>query len=138
MKTCNILFFGFILLLTLPAGCSHHNQYADVIELNRTYIDLIASYISDLDKADNAGDTAKAMNRFADKLEPLWKNMERLNDKYPELRDMETLPEPLRKSFSEAEEMGRKMSGSFIKIIPYMEDPEVRKAQQRLANIMNM
>lgn len=125
-------------LLAMLSGCSTEKSYLDVIRLNQAYIKLINTYIGDLEKADDAESVAEAMNRFADRLEPLWKDMEKMTEKYPELKEMETPPEPLRESFEQAEEMGRKMSGTIVKIMPYIEDLEVRKAHQRLMSIMNL
>ena len=79
---------------------------------------------------------AKAMNSFADGLEILWPKMKELSEKYPELKDKNNPPEELKESQNKAEESGKKIVGTFMKVMPYMEDPEVQKAQQRLSAIM--
>lgn len=122
-------------LLFLLNGCGG-GKYADVIKLNQEYIGLVETYIADLDKAGNAKDVAKAMNRFADGLEKVWPRMEALSEKYPELEDRDNQPEELKASQQEAEALGMKMGGTFMKVMPYMEDPDVQKAQQRLSKIM--
>ena len=33
--------------------------------------------------------------------------------------------------------MGQKMGGAFMKVMPYMMDPEVKKAQERIGSIMS-
>lgn len=127
-----ICFIGFFLMLT---GCGG-GKYGDVLKLNQEYMDLMETYITDLEKADNTKEIAKAMNNFADGLEILMPKMKKLSEKYPELKDKDNPPEELKESQKEAEELGEKIVGSFMKIMPYMEDPEVQKAQQRLSMIM--
>jgi len=76
------------------------------------------------------------MNRFADGMEDLWPKMQILSEKYPELKDKSSPPEELKETQKRAEEMGQKMAGSMMKLMPYMIDPEVQKAQKRLGAIM--
>ena len=85
-----------------------------------------------LDKSGNAKDVAKAINHFADKMEAIMPRMKKLAEKYPELKDTSNVPEELRDSQKKAEAAGRKIAGSMMKIMPYMADPEVQKAQERM------
>ena len=119
----------------LMAGCGG-KKYADAKKVNEEYMDLVQRYIDDLDKAENAEDAAKAMNRFADGMQDLWPKMKALSEKYPELKDRNQVPEELKETREEAQEMGKKMGSSMMKLVPYMNDPEVQKAQKRLQEIM--
>jgi hypothetical protein len=76
------------------------------------------------------------MNRYSDELEELWPRMKKLSEKYPELKDESNPPEELKASQAQAKEVGMKMGQTFMKAMPYMSDPEVRKAQERMARIM--
>jgi len=97
---------------------------------------ITEAYVADLEKAGDAKDVAKAMNRYADALEAHWPKMKKLAEKYPELKDTENVPKELEASQKAAEAVGQKMAGTFMKIMPYMKDPEVRKAQERMGKIM--
>jgi hypothetical protein len=115
-------------------GCG--SKYSDAIQINEEYIDLMDTYISGLDKADSAKDAAKVINKFADGLEKIWPEMQKLSEKYPELKDTANPPEELEDTQKRAEAAGQKMAGAMMKMMPYMQDPEVRKAQERLGAIM--
>ena len=121
-------------VLLLIAGCA--GKYADAKKVNKEYMALIRGYIDDLDKTENAQDAAKAINRFADGMQDLWPKMKALSEKYPELRDRDNVPEELRELQAEAEEVAKKMGSAMRKLMPYMQDPEVQKAQKRLQETM--
>ena len=120
-----------LVLLFLSNGCSG-KKYADAEELNEDVIKVMDEYVAELDKSGNAKDVAKAINRFADKMEALMPRMKKLAEKYPELKDTSNVPEELRDSQKKAEALGQKIAGSMMKIMPYMADPEVQKAQERM------
>lgn len=48
----------------------------------------------------------------------------------------EDLPEELKESQDRAEEVSAKMANSFMKLMKYMDDPEVMAAQERMGKIM--
>ncbi len=118
----------------LAIGCQ--GKYADVKKVNREYSEVVQQYVDDLERTENAQDAAKAVNRFADGMEDLWPRMRALSEKYPELRDRKDLPEELKEMQAQSQEMGKKMGAAMTKLMPYMTDPEVQKAQKRLQGIM--
>lgn len=119
----------------LFSGCA--GKYADAKRVNADHIKLTEAYIADLDQADNAESVAKAMNRYADGLEKIWPRMQALSEKHPELKDTANPPEELKESHAAATEVGKKMAATFMKIMPHMSDPEVQKAQQRIASVVS-
>ena len=121
-------------VLFLIAGCA--GKYADAKKVNKEYMALVQGYVDDLDKTETAQDAAKAINRFADGMEALWPKMKALSEKYPELRDRNNVHEELKEMQAEAAEVGKKMGTSMMKLMPYMQDPEVQKAQKRLQEVM--
>ena len=134
-KNVLVPFVCLIVLFALMNACGG-GKYSDVLKLNQEFVGIIKTYVDDLDKAGNANDVAKAMNLYADGLEKIWPQMKKVSEKYPELKDKNNPPEEIRASQKEAEEWGKKMVGTFMKIMPYMEDPEVKKAQARLSAAM--
>ena len=124
----------FIVAACLMNGCA--GKYGDVKKMNAEFVKTTEAYVAALDKAESAKDVAKAMNRYADELEKVWPKMRKLSEKYPELKDKDNPPKALEASQKEAEAVGKKMGGSFMKVMPYMKDPEVRKAQERLGRVM--
>jgi len=129
-----VLFLSLLTISFLIIGCG--GKYSDAKKMNEEFIALVEDYIADLDKADNAKGAAKAINRFADGMEDLWPRMQKLSEKYPELKDKSNPPEELKESQKRAEAMSQKMAGAMIKLMAYIKDPEVQKAQKRLGAVM--
>ncbi len=121
----------FVVSLFLLNGCGGE-KYADAKECNEEVIKVMDDYVAELDKSKNAADVAKAINGFADKMEALVPKMKKLAEKYPELEDTDNLPEELKESQAKAQAVGQKIAASMMKIMPYMSDPEVQKAQERM------
>ena len=134
-KMIVVLFLSLLTMSFLIIACG--GKYSDAKKMNEEFIALVEDYIADLDKADNAKGAAKAINRFADGMEDLWPRMQKLSEKYPELKDKSNPPEELKESQKRAEEMSQKMAGGMMKLMAYMKDPEVQKAQKRLGAIMS-
>ncbi len=133
-KTIAMPVLSFIVVSLLIFGCG--GRYSDVKEVNEEYISLIDDYIADIDKAENAGDAAEAINKFADGMEKLWPKMLSLGEKYPELKDESKLPDDIRKLNRKVEETSKKMGAAMVKLIPYMMNGDVIKAQKRLGALM--
>lgn len=119
--------------ILLP-GCA--GKYSDAKKLNTEFVAIMDRYMQDLDQADSAKEVADAMNRYADRLEVIWPKIQKLSDKYPELRNRETVPEELQESQKKAEAAVMKMAPTFLKLGSYLGDPEVMKAQERIGAIM--
>ena len=128
-----ICLIGLFFLLN---GCGG-GKYADAIKLNQEYISYMKTYIADIDNANNAKEVAKAINQFADNMEKLQPQMKKVSEKYPELKDKNNQPEELKPSQKEAEAVGQEFVGTFKKIMTFMDNPEVKKAQERLSAAMS-
>ena len=124
-----------VLLMFVLNSCGG-GKYSDVISLNHQFGKLMEQYANDIDKAGNAKDVAKAMNRFSDSAEKLVPKMKKISEKYPELKDKDSQPKELEESRKQGEAAGKKMGATFMKIMPYQEDPEVMKAQKRMSSVM--
>lgn len=129
---CRIGMLCLLVSLFLLNGCGG-KKYADAEESYKDMINVMDEYVAQLDKSQNAKDVARAMNSFADKMEALAPRMEKLAEKYPELENASDLPEELKEWQEKATAAAQKMAASMMKIMPYMSDPEVQKAQERMA-----
>jgi hypothetical protein len=121
-------------LLALATGCG--GKYSDVKETNRKFIKLMQAYVDDMAGINSAADAARAINRLADGMEKLVPEMKALKKKYPELQNPDNLPEEIKATEKEMEEVGRKFGESFMKLMAYMESKEVQDAQARLTSVM--
>ncbi len=132
MKKTVFILMSFLLI----AGMGVAGKYSNAVEVNESFLDAMIDYMEGLEKADNAGKVADAMNEFADRMEVLGPEMRKISEKYPELNDPENQPEEFKKLRKKSDEMEQKFAGSFMKTMQYMSDPEVRKAQQRFSVAM--
>ena len=133
-KLVVVLSLSFLTMPLIMSGCGE--KYSDAKKINEEFVSIMEDYVSDLEKADDAKTVAKAINRFADGMEDLLPQMQKLSEKYPELKDKSNPPEELKESQQKAEEMSKKMAGSMMKMMTYMMDPEVQEAQKRLGSVM--
>jgi hypothetical protein len=132
----NVVLVLACVLTAIPflPGCGG-GKYADVEQASNQWVSAMEGFTAALNKAASAPDVAKAINQFADKADKLTPTMKKLTEKYPELKNSQNPPEPLKKIQTRMEEAGQKMMGSMMKAAPYMNDPEVQKAQQRLDSL---
>jgi len=131
-RICLCLLIGSFLVIV---GCGG-SKYAESIEVNEKFVQLMEEYVNALESASSADQVATAMNTFADGMEVLGPKIKELAEKYPELRNSENLPDALKASQKRVEEVGKKMAGAFMKIMPYMRDPAVQDAQKRVSTVM--
>jgi len=131
-QICLSVLIGCFLVIV---GCGG-SKYADSIEVNEKFVQLMEDYVNALEKASSADQVATAMNSFADGMEVLGPKIKELAKKYPELTNTENLPEELKASQKRVEAVGKKMAGAFMKIMPYMRDPAVQDAQKRVSTVM--
>ena len=116
-------------------GCGG-GKYSDAAKATNEYADIMEDFSTSIEKSKNAGDAAKAINNFTDRMVKLAPKMEKLQEKYPELQTMDKLPDELVKAQNRLEEVSKKFSNSMMKMMPYMNDPEVQKAQERMNQLM--
>ena len=133
-KRIPVIFLSFFMISFLLVGCG--GKYSDVKKVNEKYIALMEDYITDIDKADNADDAAKAVNKFADGLEALLPEMQGFSEKYPELKDKSNPPEALKEIDRRVKDTSKKMVDAMMKLMPYMMHPKVLNAEKRLGSIM--
>ena len=125
-----------VLSLLMVAVVACGGKYGDAVEVNEDFLDAMGDYLNGLEKADSSGKVADAMNAFADRMMVIGPEMKKISEKYPELKDENNQPEEFKELRKKSDEMEKKFAGSFMKTMQYMKDPEVRKAQQHLAEAM--
>jgi len=111
-------------------------KYADakkaVAKSNKT----LAGFLEKMDKADNAKDVAAAVTGFASEMEKIVPEMRKLEEKFPELKGSQGVPEELGEEGKKMMELWGKFASVMIKIQQYADDPEVQKAQEKLESVM--
>ncbi len=135
MKPIAMLFCCIVLAGAMFTACGSKVDYSEVIEVNEKYIELLETYTSNLDSAGGASDVADAMHELADGLEVVLPEMKKLMGKYPELKNEAKQPERIKALTQKATEVAQQFIGSMAKVMPYMNDPEVRQAQERIGSV---
>lgn len=133
-KRIPVIFLSLLVIMFLIIGCG--GKYSDVKKVNEKYISLMEDYIADIEKADNAEDAAKAVNKFADGMESLWPKMQEFVKKYPELKDKTNPPEELKEIDKRVKDTSKKMVAAMMKLMPYMMNGKVLNAEKRLGSFM--
>ncbi len=123
-----------LVLAGFMAGCG--GKYDDVIAVNEQFVAAMEDFSSAMETVKDSGEAAAALNEMAEAVEELAPRMQELSKKYPELRNSEEVPEELEAVRAESEAAGQRFSQSMMKLMGYMEDPEVQKAQMRLSQAM--
>ena len=135
MNKRNILLIMYLTVsLNFISGCGG-GKYSDAKKATNEYADIMEEFAAAIDKSNNASDAAKAMNNFTDRMVKLAPKMEKLQEKYPELQTTDP-PEELAESQKRLEEVSEKFGNSMMKMMSYMNDPEVLKAQERMSQLM--
>jgi hypothetical protein len=117
------------------SGCGA--KYEDARQANEQYVLLLERFVTEMQESENAQDVAAAMNRFSIGMEQLGPTMKQVMEKYPELRQKNTMPEELLELEKRADVVFAKMESAMMKIMPHMGDAEVLKAHQRMEAAMS-
>ncbi|MCF8035501.1 MAG: hypothetical protein K9K62_01385 [Desulfobacteraceae bacterium] len=130
----NLMYLLCCVLLVFTFGCG--GKYDDAVDVQEDFISLAGDYVAAMDSADSADKVAAAMNDYAAGLEEMAPRVREINEKYPELKNPDQQPEQFRQTTKEHEAVMQKVGSSFMKAMPYMGDPKVQQAQQRITLAM--
>lgn len=117
-------------------GCSSGPDYSEAVDINTQFVDAMESYISNIDKAENADDVADAIDAYTQKMEELAPQMKALAAKHPEWKDLGKVPEELKPIQEKAKQVASQIPNTFMKTMQYMGDSQVRDAHKRLQESM--
>ena len=136
MKSHNIyILVSLIAPLILLNGCGG-GKYSDAKKVTNEYADAMDDFSTAINKSNSAGDVAKAMDSFTDKMAKIAPELKKIQEKYPELQGMTTPPKELEESKKRIEEVTQKYTSSMMKLAQYVNDPQVQKAQERMSQVM--
>lgn len=122
-----ILFAGFV----YSSG-----KYAEAKPIIKQMTVSLEQFITNLEKAENAGAVVSALDAYTDVMKKLAPKAKALLIKYPELKDEKTHPEELKPLLKKMDELGKKMFGVMSKIQQFANDPQVKAANKRFMDTM--
>jgi len=122
-------------LLAGLAACGGGGKYGEIRTVLERQVALFEEYGTSIDQATGAKDVAAAMNKLAAGMAELAPQFKSIAEKYPDLGKNEP-PAELKDLFSKLQAAGMKMATAMAKTAQYMQDPEVKTAQQKLTEAM--
>jgi hypothetical protein len=135
-----IKIYAIFILITALIGlnCKPAGKYADFKEYLDDSIKAEEEYISALERANSAKEVADAITALGNKMEKLAPRADILKKKYPDLRitDKKKLPAELKEEFERIDSMSQRLLTVSMKMMKYMMDSDVMKANQELAKKM--
>lgn len=134
-RSIRMLISCLVLSALFFAGCA--GKYDDAKQANEQYVRLLERYVADMESSETAQDVADAMNRCSDGLEKVLPTIQQIQEKYPELKQKDTMPKELQALEKRADVVFAKMGNAMMKMMPHINDPDVLKAQQRFEAVMS-
>lgn len=135
MKTNASIILTFFFTALFPLSGAFAADYSDAVKVNEQFVAAMEQYVEALSTADSSSSVAAAFNGYSDTMEKLVPQLKAMKEKYPELSNGE-IPVEMQQLSDRAEELAGKMAGAMMKIIPFLGDPSVQAAQQRMAQVM--
>ena len=126
----------FVLGMMACGGGGGGGKYADVKSVINKFNDSTEKWIEAMEKADSAKAVAAALRDYAGKMKGMQAEMEKLEEKYPELQGMSDPPPELAEEAKKMEELMGKMMSVMMKAAQYADDPDVQAAQKEFEEAM--
>jgi hypothetical protein len=131
-----IALFVLSILWFLPGHGFSADKYDEVAGVLKPYLPAMKRYLNVAENTQNSLELAMAMNQLSDKMEELAPKVRRLSKKYPGLENEQRIPARHMQFRNELELLMQRFTQSYVRIIPHIGDPQVRKANARMLGIM--
>ena len=112
------------------------DKYDEAAGVLKPYIPAMKRYLNVIENTNNPHVLAIAMNQLCDKMEELAPKVRRLSKKYPGLEYEQRIPVRHMQFRNELELLMQRFTQSYVRIIPHIGDPMVRKANTRMLGIL--
>ncbi len=124
-----------LIFVTVGFSCRPAGKYADFKEYLNDLIKAQEDYISALERANSAKEVADAITALSDRMDKLAPRFNTLKKKYPDINiaDKTKRPAELSEEFERIDGMGQRLLTVTMKMMKYMMDPDVMKANQELS-----
>lgn len=126
------LILGVVMVAVMVAGCGS-GEYGEIEDIISDKAKITESYITDLEKADNAEDVAEAINEFTDGMKTLIPKIKAYQETNPEIWiDGDDVPEKIKAQQARLEAANEKVQGAFMNMMTYMMDSKVQEAMMNM------
>jgi len=131
----------WVVWILFVAGCfglmvHGSDKYSKVKPIIKEMADTLEKFIVDLEKAENAGAVAEALDVYSKATVEIAPKVKKMMEKYPELKDETMRPKELKPLLDKMDELAKKLMGVYEKIGKYASDPKVKAATKRWEKAM--
>jgi hypothetical protein len=133
-KLFSLLVVGLFLLAYACGGSGGDDPKSVMTD----FFKVMDGFFAGVEKADNADDIVAAIDKFSEGMKGVAPRMKKLQEKYPELKNMKdgSLPAELKEFEGKLKELKPKFIGVMGKFMKYATDPKVQAAQQKMMEAM--
>ena len=122
-------------LMAQNQGVAQAAQYQDIRDSVAAMITAVDHFCLSVAKINDATTAAAVINAFIDEYSVVLKNAAIVDARYPELNDAGNLPPAIQEIMKNTENLTEKLSGAFVQLQDYAQDPAVQTALQRLQTL---
>jgi hypothetical protein len=116
-------------------GCGG-SKYGDLEATLDTEIDVMSTFVADMEKAGDAGAVAAAIQTYAAGMEKLIPELKAITEKYPNMATLDDASDDLKAKITRVEQLSGQFQATMMKAAGYMINPEVQKAWQDFGKVM--
>jgi len=128
-----VVWFALIVFTAAFTSCGGGGgKYADAKKSMGQFAEAWEKDVTALENADNAKDFAAGLKSLAKTMESFKGEMEKFEEKYPELKEMDSPPPEMAEEAAIIEALGERMSKIMMKMMQYGDDPDVQAAMEEL------
>ena len=132
----NIALLVLSILWLLPGYGFSADKYDEAAGVLKPYIPAMKRYLNVVENTNNPQVLAISMNQLCDKMEELAPKVRRLSKKYPGLEYEQRIPVRHMEFRNELKLLMQRFIQSYVRILPHIGDPQVRKANERMLGIL--
>jgi hypothetical protein len=133
---CAAVLCAVVFIAGLTACGGGGGKYADLKPVVKKFNSNTEKFIAAMDEADSAEKVAAAMTDFAKIMTDIKAEMEKMEEKYPELKDMSDPPPELAEEGQKMQELSMKLGSVMMKAMQYQDDEAVKTALEEFQKIM--
>lgn len=120
-------------VLLLLSACGGGGKYGEVKKALNEQIDVMESFVAEVNKIDNAQGVIAVMKKMALIGSVGQEKMGALAKKYPELADQSNPPEELKAEMERMDKVASEFMSAMLKVVQeYRDNPEVQAALQKM------
>jgi hypothetical protein len=119
-----------ILIVGILSSCVP--KYGDLNDVYGKIVESTENLIKEVDIATDGRGVANALSSYADSYIELSRDMRRILEKYPELKNAAEAPKELKANFDKINDMGEKLMTTMTKLQVFADDPDVMNAVQKM------